>query len=104
MAGSGPTGLSSAGPAGPPITPPCSPRRFAERCCASSSAGGLERLSYDAEEDRVTYRSEKAEGPTAGTVTVEPLGFLARLVTHIPNPGQVMTRYYGWYVSRTRCA
>ena len=37
----------------------------------------------------------KAEGPTAGTATVDPLEFLARLVTHIPEPGQVMQRYSG---------
>ena len=52
----------------------------------------------------MTYRSDKAEGPTAGTATVDPLEFLARLVTHIPEPGQVMQRYYGWYASRTRGA
>jgi hypothetical protein len=23
-------------------------------------------------------------------------------VTHIPDPGQVLTRYYGWYANRTR--
>ena len=62
----------------------------------------LERLSYDAQAERVTYRSDQAEGPTAGAETVNPLDFLARLVTHIPNPGQVMTRYDGWYASRTR--
>jgi hypothetical protein len=50
----------------------------------------------------VIYRSDKAEGPTAGTERVDPLEFLARLVTHIPEPGQVMQRYYGWYASRTR--
>ena len=32
---------------------------------------------------------------------MDPLEFLARLVTHIPEPGQVMQRYYGWYASRT---
>ena len=35
---------------------------------------------------------------------MDPLEFLARLVTHIPEPGQVMQRYYGWYASRTRGA
>ncbi len=30
------------------------------------------------------------------------LEFLARLVTHIPDPGQVLTRYYGLYANRTR--
>jgi Putative transposase len=50
---------------------------------------------------QVTSRSDKADGPTAGTATVDPLEFLARLVTHIPEPGQVMQRYYGWYAIRT---
>ncbi len=44
----------------------------------------------------------KRDGPTAGTQTVDPLEFLARLVTHIPNKHQVMTRYYGWYANRPR--
>ena len=48
------------------------------------------------------YRSDKRDGPTAGTETVDPLEFLARLVTHIPNKHQVMTRYYGWYANRPR--
>ena len=48
------------------------------------------------------YRSDKADGPTAGTQALDPLEFRARLLTHIPDPGQVMTRYYGWYASRTR--
>jgi len=44
----------------------------------------------------------KTDGPPAGTAALDPLEFLARLLTHIPDPGQVMTRYYGWYASRTR--
>ena len=27
---------------------------------------------------------------------------MPRLLTHIPDPGRVMTRHYGWYASRTR--
>ncbi len=50
----------------------------------------------------VRYRSDKRDGPTAGTETVDPLEFLARVVTHIPNKHQVMTRYYGWYANRAR--
>ena len=45
---------------------------------------------------------DKTDGPTAGTAALDPPLFLARLLTHIPDPGQVMTRYYGWYASRTR--
>ena len=62
----------------------------------------LERMAYDPAIEQVTYRSDKPDGPTAGTEPVDPLEFLARLVTHIPDPGQVMQRYYGWYASRTR--
>ncbi len=74
--------------------------RLARYCARNPVA--LERLTYDAETERVTYRSDKADGPTAGTASVDLLEFLARLVTHIPDPGQVMQRYYGWYASRTR--
>jgi hypothetical protein len=52
-------------------------------------------MSYDPAREQVTYRSDKIEGPTAGTETVDPLLFLARGVIHIPDPGQVMQRYYG---------
>jgi len=34
----------------------------------------------------------KADVPTAGTQTVDRLGFVARLLTHIANPGLVRTR------------
>jgi len=50
----------------------------------------------------VTYRSDKSEGPTAGTETVDPLEFLARVRVHIPDRGHVTTRYYGWYANRPR--
>ncbi len=73
------------------------------RYCARNPVA-LERLTDDPGVEQVTYRSDKTDGPTAGTATVDPLEFLARVVTHIPNPGQVMQRYYGWYASRTRGA
>jgi hypothetical protein len=76
--------------------------RLARYCARNPIA--LERLTYDSGLDQVSYRSDKTDGPTAGTATVDPLEFLARIVTHIPNPGQVMQRYYGWYASRTRGA
>jgi hypothetical protein len=50
----------------------------------------------------VTYRSDKSEGPTAGTETADPLEFLARVLVHIPDKGHVTTRYYGWYANRPR--
>lgn len=46
----------------------------------------------------------KANGPTAGTETVDPLEFLARVMARVPNKHQVMTRYYGYYANRARGA
>ena len=50
------------------------------------------RRSYDAGTGHVTYRSDKSGGPTAGSETVDPLEFLARVLRHIPDTGQVTQR------------
>ena len=79
-------------------------RAFATRLaryCARNPVT-LERLTYDRAAQAVTYRSDKSEGPTAGTETVDPLEFLARVLVHIPDKGHVTTRYYGWYANRPR--
>ena len=39
--------------------------------------------------------SRGSDGPTAGTDTVDPLEFLARVTAHIPNKHQVLTPYGG---------
>ena len=74
--------------------------RLARYCARNPLALG--RLTYDPATEQLTYRSDKADGPTAGTQAIDPLEFLARLLTHSPDPGQVMMRYYGWYASRAR--
>ena len=33
---------------------------------------------------------------------MDALEFLARVASHIPDKGQVLQRYYGWYASRSR--
>ena len=71
------------------------------RYCARNPVA-LERLTYDRAAKAVTYRSDKSEGPTAGTETADPLEFLARVLVHIPDKGHVTTRYYGWYANRPR--
>ena len=79
-------------------------RAFATRLvryCARNPIA-LERLTYDRAAKAVTYRSDKSEGPTAGTETADPLEFLARVLVHIPDQGHVTTRYYGWYANRPR--
>ena len=59
-------------------------------------------LAYRADTGTVTYQSDQPSGPKAGAETVDALEFLARVVSHIPNKGQVLQRYYGWYANRTR--
>ena len=75
--------------------------RLARYCARNPVA--LERLDYQSGSDTLTYHSDKATGPTAGSETVDALEFLARVASHIPDKGQVLQRYYGWYASRTRC-
>ena len=74
--------------------------RLARYCARNPVA--LERLTYDRAAQAVTYRSDKSDGPTAGTETADPLEFLARVLVHIPDNGHVTTRYYGWYANRPR--
>ena len=74
--------------------------RLARYCARNPVA--LERLTYDRTAKAVTYRSDKAEGPTAGTETADPLEVLARVLVHIPDKGHVTTRYDGWYANRPR--
>ncbi len=74
--------------------------RLARYCARNPIA--LERLTDDRAAKAVTYRSNKSEGPTAGTETADPLEFLARVLVHIPDQGHVTTRYYGWYANRPR--
>jgi len=74
--------------------------RLARYCARNPVA--LERPTYDRTTKAVTYRSDKSDGPTAGTETVDPLEFLARVLVHIPDKGHVTTRYYGWYANRPR--
>jgi hypothetical protein len=74
--------------------------RLARYCARNPLALG--RMVYDEEERAVTYHSDKSTGPTAGRETTDALEFLARVTSHIPNKGQVLQRYYGWYSSRQR--
>ncbi len=79
-------------------------RAFATRLARYGARNpvALERLTHDRSAKAVTHRSDKADGPTAGTETADPLEFLARVLVHIPDKGHVTTRYYGWYANRPR--
>ena len=77
-------------------------RAFATRIArfCSRNPVALERLTYERTAKAVTYRSDKFDGPTAGTETTDPLEFLARALVHIPDKGHVTTRSYGRYANR----
>ena len=62
----------------------------------------VERRTYDPTAKAVTFRSDKSEGPKAGTETADPLDFLAPVLVHIPTKGHVTTRYHGRYAHRPR--
>ena len=74
--------------------------RLARYCARNPVA--LSRMEYDEQDRAVTYHSDKPTGPTAGSETTDALEFLARLTSHIPDKGQVLQRYYGFYSSRQR--
>ena len=74
--------------------------RLARHCARAPVA--LERLAYEAATGTVRDQSDKATGPTAATETLDLLEWLARVVSHIPNKGPVLQRYYGWDANRTR--
>ena len=83
---------------------PADDRAFATRLARDCARNPIarERLTDDRAAKAVTYRSDKSEGPTAGTEPVDPLECLARVLVHIPDKGQVTTRYYGWDANRPR--
>ena len=53
----------------------------------------LERLTSDRAATTVTDRSDKSEGPTAGTETADPLAFLARVLVHMGTTTFTTTRH-----------
>jgi hypothetical protein len=65
-----------------------------------------ERMSYIPAKDaldgqaKVIYRSKDGRA----SKTFEALDWLAQLVTHIPNKGEQMVRYYGYYSNKSRPA
>ncbi|SNS31452.1 Putative transposase [Anaerovirgula multivorans] len=77
---------------------------------------GIERLAQyivraPISQERITYISHSTDGinriiykgKTSNTYeTFIPLDWLARLVTHIPNKGEQLVRYYGYYSNKSR--
>jgi hypothetical protein len=67
----------------------------------------LERLGWDGVGE-VRYRAKKGHESSGSrereVASFDPTEFLARVITHIPDPRRHLVRYYGWYsnVSRGR--
>ncbi len=65
-----------------------------------------ERMQYLDQEGTVVYAAKACPGPRSGdgkSVKVLPaLEWLAAMCTHIPNKGEQMVRYYGWYSNVSR--
>jgi ribosomal protein S27E len=78
----------------------------------------LERIVRVTPEGKVVYRTENAEcrpfafegkEDTGKSRTVvrnfelfEPLDFIAEITQHVPDPGEHLIRYYGWYSNKSR--
>jgi hypothetical protein len=64
----------------------------------------LERMRWDGGAEEVAYTLKPKAGEPRGEEHLDPLDFLARVVTHVPEPKLHTLRYLGWYsnVSRGR--
>jgi hypothetical protein len=64
----------------------------------------LKRLSWNEDTAEVGYtaRPTRRSGPRPATVSWDVLEFIARVVDHLPEPSQQMTRYWGWYANAAR--
>ena len=64
----------------------------------------LKRLQWDEERGEVVYaaRPSRAKGPFGGVVRWDVLEFIARVTDHVPEPGQQLTRNWGFYSNASR--
>ena len=65
----------------------------------------LDRLSYDGPNGTVDYRPKSSPGHPLladDAPHQDPLEVLASLTDHIPNKGQQLVRYLGWYSNKSR--
>jgi hypothetical protein len=64
----------------------------------------LKRLSWDQQTAQVSYtaRPTRLSGPQPASVSWDVLEFIARVVDHLPEPSQQMTRYWGFYANAAR--
>jgi hypothetical protein len=64
----------------------------------------LERLVWDDTSGEVVYRARPGhrDGRCESVARWDVLEFLARVLDHVPDPGQQLLRYWGWYSNAAR--
>ena len=64
----------------------------------------LERLDWDETSGQVVYRARPGhhDGRGESTARWDVFEFLARVLDHVPDPGQQLLRYWGWYSNAAR--
>ena len=66
------------------------------------------KLNYNQEKDVITYTAGKGQNSLPGfqmdqkKEVFNPVEFIYRLQKHIPDKGEVMIRYYGYYSNASR--
>ena len=68
---------------------------------------GQGKVLYKTEHNRLGRFPEAASqdllaGPKRNFQAFDPLDFLAEVTQHIPDPGEHLIRYYGWYSNKSR--
>ena len=62
----------------------------------------LSRLRYDRETGAVSYEYTTTYDRTESTERITPPELIARLATHIPDPGEHTLKYFAWYANRSQ--
>jgi hypothetical protein len=90
---------------GPPVLPGDTAAREKLAVYVARAPISLDRLSYDSPNGTVDYRPKSSPGHPLladDAPHQDPLDVLAALCDQIPNKGQQLTRYLGWYSNKSR--
>ena len=89
----------------PPVLPCDTSAREKPAVYILHPAISLDRMSYDSSNGTVDYRPKSSQDHASlrgAAQRQDPLETLAALTDHIPNAGQQLIRYLGWYSNKSR--